>query len=79
MRKHIKGEWLLALAGIASVLFALALLFNPAAGALALVWVGSLGWGLRRLEGAVPPDEPRRDERISPEPEPERHPVGARS
>jgi hypothetical protein len=48
-------------------------------GALALVWVGSLGWGLRRLEGAVPPDEPRRGERISPTPEPERQPVGARS
>ena len=39
LRKYIKGEWLLALAGIASVLFALALLFNPAAGALALVWL----------------------------------------
>ena len=47
--------------------------------ALALVWVGSLGWGLRRLEGAVPPDEPRRDETTSPAPEPERQPVGARS
>ncbi|MBV9284318.1 MAG: hypothetical protein JO176_06865, partial [Acidimicrobiia bacterium] len=48
-------------------------------GALALVWVGSLGWGLRRLEGAVPPDEPRREETTAPAPEPERQPVGARS
>ena len=39
LRKYIKGEWLLALAGVASVLFALTLLFNPAAGALALVWL----------------------------------------
>ena len=39
LRKYIKGEWLLVLAGVASVLFALALLFNPAAGALTLVWL----------------------------------------
>src|SRR4029078_12654072 len=39
LRKYIKGEWWLALAGVASVLFALALLFNPAAGALAVVWL----------------------------------------
>jgi hypothetical protein len=46
-------------------------------GALALVWVGSLGWGLRRLERALPPDV-RRDERgVTPTPEPERQPVGA--
>ena len=46
-------------------------------GALALVWVGSLGWGLRRLERAVPPDVRRAEPRLTPTPEPERQPVGA--
>ncbi len=39
LRKEIKGEWLLVLSGILSLIFALVLLFNPAAGAIALVWV----------------------------------------
>ncbi|HEV3354953.1 MAG TPA: hypothetical protein VG076_18625 [Acidimicrobiales bacterium] len=46
-------------------------------GALALVWVGSLGWGLRRLERALPPDVRSDDHGVTPTPEPERQPVGA--
>lgn len=39
LRKYITGEWLLALAGAASVLFGFALLINPNAGAIAVVWL----------------------------------------
>ena len=46
-------------------------------GALALVWVGSLGWGLRRLERAVPPDVRRGTGDVAPTAEPERQPVSA--
>jgi uncharacterized membrane protein HdeD (DUF308 family) len=42
LRKEIKGEWLLALAGILSVIFGALLLLNPFVGALVLVlWIGS--------------------------------------
>jgi uncharacterized membrane protein HdeD (DUF308 family) len=39
LRKDITGEWALALAGIVSVGFGLAILFVPAAGAVAIAWL----------------------------------------
>jgi uncharacterized membrane protein HdeD (DUF308 family) len=38
LRKEISGEWLLVVAGIAAILFGIALLINPLIGALVLVW-----------------------------------------
>lgn len=63
LRKEIAGEWLLALAGIASVAFGFLLAINPGSGALALVWIIAiyaiffglllllLGFRLRNWEG----------------------------
>ena len=39
LRKEIEGEWLLALGGLASVVFGGLLVTRPGAGALALVWL----------------------------------------
>jgi len=39
LRKEIKGEWVLGLSGIASVLFGLLLVIRPGSGVLALVWL----------------------------------------
>src|SRR6266702_5997420 len=39
LRREIKGEWFLILMGLASIVFALLLLWNPLPGALALVWL----------------------------------------
>jgi len=38
LRKEIEGEWLLALSGLASILFGLWMMARPGAGALALLW-----------------------------------------
>jgi uncharacterized membrane protein HdeD (DUF308 family) len=39
LRKEIEGEWLLVLAGLASVAFGALLMARPGAGALALLWM----------------------------------------
>ena len=39
LRKQITGEWLMALMGIASIAFGGLLLYDPAAGAVALIWI----------------------------------------
>ena len=66
LRKEIRGEWLLILMGLLSIVFAVLLLWNPAPGALALLWLiasyaivlGILaiifGFRLRSLRGLLP-------------------------
>ena len=39
LRRELKGEWLLVLMGLASIIFAVVLLWNPGPGALALLWL----------------------------------------
>lgn len=59
LRQEMKGEWMLILAGVLSIVFGLALIARPAVGALAMVWlIGSyslafglvlIAWSLRLL------------------------------
>lgn len=42
LRKAIKGEWLLMVGGLASVLFGVIILTRPAVGALAMMWLIAL-------------------------------------
>src|SRR4029450_3165029 len=39
LRREIKGEWLLILMGLLSIVFAVMLLWNPIAGAAAVIWL----------------------------------------
>jgi len=39
LREQIEGEWLMALGGVASIAFALLVLWAPGAGALAMLWM----------------------------------------
>ena len=39
VRREIKGEWFLILMGLASIIFAILLLWNPIAGAAAVIWL----------------------------------------
>ena len=39
LRKEIRNEWMLIIGGVISIIFGAVLIFNPAAGALAMVWL----------------------------------------
>jgi uncharacterized membrane protein HdeD (DUF308 family) len=54
LRHDISGEWWVALGGIAGIAFGILLIWNPAAGALAVLWlIGSyaLVWGVMLMVG----------------------------
>jgi len=70
LRKYIAGEWLLALGGIASVVFGVLIIIAPLTGALVIaLWVGAyalvfgvllvaLGFRLRAWVRQLPSGEP---------------------
>jgi uncharacterized membrane protein HdeD (DUF308 family) len=80
VRKSMRGEWMLILSGVVSVLFGAAMLIDPAAGAVALVWLTAcyvmvfgvllLFMGLRLRSVAKEPWEPPVVTRPSPLGEP---------
>jgi uncharacterized membrane protein HdeD (DUF308 family) len=39
LRREIKGEWFLILMGLASIAFAMLLLWHPVLGAATLIWI----------------------------------------
>jgi len=39
LRREVTGEWLMVISGVASIIFGGLLLYDPGAGALALVWI----------------------------------------
>ena len=50
LRREVTGEWLLLLAGLASVVFGVLLMMQPAAGALTVVWmIGTYAIGFGAL------------------------------
>src|SRR5262249_5130209 len=66
LRQMVSGEWMLALAGVLSIVFGVLLLMKPQSGALAVVWIiacyaivfglvlVSLGFRLKGLVGPAP-------------------------
>lgn len=77
LRKTIQGEWMLALSGLASIVFGAIVFFFPGAGALALVWMVSvyaivtgallLGLAVRMRSKAGPRHVPGPERRVLPE------------